>query len=156
MKCLCIRDVTRSREIRCVSWDPTGLSRTWRYPCKIFCSVYIRAAPLIVKNCDLASNTHAIFFLNHNDSAMSIATVSHGQYQWIVRSMFCRCPCWWIRGSAIIILPMWTLSFTDMGGHWCLWCETGVKDILHSCCCWSRKSNTVFSTRHHYFCVTDI
>ncbi len=28
---------------------------------------------------------------------------------------------------------------------------------LHSCCCWSRKSNTkVFSTTHHYVCVTDI
>ncbi len=31
---------TRSRRFRCV---------TWWYPCKTFCSVYIRAAPLIVK-----------------------------------------------------------------------------------------------------------
>ncbi len=69
-----------------------------------------------IKNCDLASNTHAIFFLNDNDSAMSITTVSHRECQWIVRSTFCHCPCWWIRGSAIIMLPMWTLSFTDI--HW--------------------------------------
>ncbi len=36
--------------------------------------VYIRAAPLIVNKCYLDSNTHAILFLNDNDSAMSIMT----------------------------------------------------------------------------------
>ncbi len=41
---------TRSRKIRCVLRDPTGLVRTWRYPRKVFCHVYIRAAQLIVKN----------------------------------------------------------------------------------------------------------
>ncbi len=51
-------------------------------------SVYIRAAPLIIQKCDLALNTHAIFFPNDNDSATSIATGSHGECQWSVRSMF--------------------------------------------------------------------
>ncbi len=80
--------------IRDVTSDPTGLVRTWRYPHKIFCNVYIRAAQLIVKNCacDLDSNTHAIIFLNDNDSAMSIMTVSHRECQWSVRSTFVRCP----------------------------------------------------------------
>ncbi len=85
--------MTRSHEIR-----------PWRYPRKLFCNVYIRAAQLIVKNCtcDLDSNTHAILFLNDNDSAVSIKTVSHRECQWSVRSTFCSCPCWWIRGSIII------------------------------------------------------
>ncbi len=43
--------------------DPTGLARTWHYPYKIFCNVYIRAAQLIIKF-KLDSNTHAILFLN--------------------------------------------------------------------------------------------
>ncbi len=42
---------------------------------------------------DLDSSTHAIFFLNDKDSAMSIANVSHGECQWSVRSTFCSCPC---------------------------------------------------------------
>ncbi len=78
-----------------MGWDlaRSDLSRTWRYPHKAFCSVYIRVAPLIVKNCDLDSNTHAIFFLNDNDSAMSIATVSHRECQWSMRNTLCSCPC---------------------------------------------------------------
>ncbi len=100
--------------------DPVArdLARHINILAKYFYNVYIRSAPLIVKNCacDLDSNTHAILFLNDNDSAMSIKTVSHRECQWSVRSTFCRCPCKWIRGSAIITLPMWTLSFTDMGG----------------------------------------
>ncbi len=69
------------------------LARTWRYTPKTINSVYIRAAPLIVKNCDLDSSTHAIFFLTDNDSAMSIVTVSHDECQWSVRSTFCSCLC---------------------------------------------------------------
>ncbi len=42
---LLFRDGTRSRGMRFVS----DLARTWRYPPKTFSSVYIRAAPLIVK-----------------------------------------------------------------------------------------------------------
>ncbi len=41
---------------------------------------------------------------------------THRECQRSVRSIFCCCPCWWIRGSAIITLPMWMLLFTDMGG----------------------------------------
>ncbi len=37
--------IYRSCEIQCVSRDPTGLARTWRYPRKVLCNVYIRAAP---------------------------------------------------------------------------------------------------------------
>ncbi len=61
---------TRSREIRLVSRERDDILA------KYFYNVYIRAAPLIVKNCarDLDSNTHAILFLNDNDSAMSIKT----------------------------------------------------------------------------------
>ncbi len=68
------------------------------------------------------------------------------------------CPCWWIRGSAITTLLIWMLSFTDMGGNktcaaqapLILACETGVKDSnLHSCCCWSRESNTKRSCQRH-------
>ncbi len=60
-----IRDVTRSRGAR------SDLSRkNVTISPKTFCSVYIRAAPLIVKNSDLDSNTHVIFFLNDNDSAV--------------------------------------------------------------------------------------
>ncbi len=86
------RDLTRSdvsREIRLVSRERDDILA------KYFYNVYIRAAPLIVKycTCDLDSNTHAILFLNDNDSAMSIKTVSHRECQWIVRSTFCRCPC---------------------------------------------------------------
>ncbi len=33
-----------------VARDPTGLARTWRYPRKVLCNVYIRAAQLIFKN----------------------------------------------------------------------------------------------------------
>ncbi len=82
---------TRSREIRFVSRDLTGLARTWRYPPKTFCSVYIRAAPLIIKKCDLDSNTHVIFFLNDNDSSMSRL------FTWQVsverEKQVCNCPC---------------------------------------------------------------
>ncbi len=48
---------------------------------KHFCSVCIRAAPLMLKT-PLDSNTHVIFFRNDNDSVMCIATVSHGECQW--------------------------------------------------------------------------
>ncbi len=86
------RDLARSdvsREIRLVSRERDDILA------KYFYNVYIRAAPLIVKNCtcDLVSNTHAILFLNDNDSAMSIKTVSHRECQWSMRSTFCRCPC---------------------------------------------------------------
>ncbi len=144
-----------------VARDPTGLARTWRHPRKIFFNVYIRAAQLIGKNCacDLDSNTHAILFLNDNDSVMSIATVSHRECQWSVRSTFCSCPCWWIRGSAIITLPMWMLSFIDMGAtkhallklHWHSRCETGVKDI-HAAADPERATQTVFSTTQLFLC----
>ncbi len=70
-----IRDVTRSRENVTISLQNIN-------------SVYIRAAPLIIQKCDLALNTHAIFFPNDNDSATSIATGSRGECQWIVRSTF--------------------------------------------------------------------
>ncbi len=121
-RALSTRDVmrchdTRSGKIRCVSLDPTGLAKMWQYPCKTFCSVYIKAATLIIKNVrSFFEHPRNRFFLNENYLAMSIAIVSHRECQWIVRSMFCHCPYWWIRGSAIIMLPMWTLSFTDMGG----------------------------------------
>ncbi len=50
------------------------------------------AAQLIVKNCacGLDSNTHMILFLNDNDSAMSIKTVSHRECQW---SLITHCLC---------------------------------------------------------------
>ncbi len=104
---------TRSRESRLVSRERDDILA------KYFYNVYIRASPLMVKNCacDLDSNTHVILILNDNDSAMSIKTVSHRECQWSVRSKLCHYPCKWIRGSAIITLPMWTLSFTDMGGN---------------------------------------
>ncbi len=88
-------------------WSRENVRVSWGYPCKTFCSVYIRTVTLIVKNCDLASNNHTIFFLN--DSALSIVT--HEKH--------------------VLSLPMlmnqrvghhyasdvnWTLSFTDMGG----------------------------------------
>ncbi len=145
---------TRSREIRLVSRERDYILA------KYFYNAYIRSAPLIVKNCacDLDSNTHTILFLNDNDSAMSIKTVSHSECQWSVRSTFCRCPCRWISGSAIITLPMWTLSFTDMGSdknwHWHSRCETGVKDIqiyIHAAADPERATQIVFSTTHHYF-----
>ncbi len=71
-----------------ISRDPTGLVRTWQNPRKIFCNGYIRAVQLIVKNCtcDLDSNTHTFLFLNDNDSAMSIKTVSQRECQWSLRS----------------------------------------------------------------------
>ncbi len=55
------RDLARSDV---VSRDPTGLTISSQ---NIFTMFNIRAAPLIV--------THAILFLNDNDSAMSISTV---------------------------------------------------------------------------------
>ncbi len=69
---LVAQDLTRSdvsecsEEIRLVSRERDDILA------KYFYNVYIRAAPLIVKNCtcDLDSNTHAILFLNDNDSAV--------------------------------------------------------------------------------------
>ncbi len=57
-----------SLEIRLVSRERDDILA------KYFYNVHIRAAPLIVTNCacNLDSNTHAILFLNDNDSAMSI------------------------------------------------------------------------------------
>ncbi len=68
---LVARDLARSdvsREIRLVSQERDDILA------KYFYNVHIRAAPLIITNCacDLDSNTHAILFLNDNDSAMSI------------------------------------------------------------------------------------
>ncbi len=149
-----IRDVTRSRGTR----SREIRKRTWRYPRQIFCNVYIRAAQLIIKNfaCDLDSNNYAILFLNDNDSA------SHHECHWTVRSRFCSCPCWWIRGSAIITLSMWTLSFiwtvtkhAPLKLHWHSRCETDVKDIqlcIHAAADPERATQTLFSTTHHYFC----
>ncbi len=62
--------------------DPTGLARNWRCPPKTLCSVYIRAAPLIGKNCDLEWQWFSYVY-----------DVSHGECQWSVRSTFCSCPC---------------------------------------------------------------
>ncbi len=147
MKCLCIRDVTRSHEIRCEN--------------------------MTISLQNILQCLHKSCTINRKKIAILLQTPTQS-FSWITTIQLCLLRLFHIvsvsgsweacfvdahvdeSGSAIIILPMWTLSFTDMGGHWRLWCETGVKDILLSCCCWSRKSNTVFSTRHHYFCVTDI
>ncbi len=130
--------------------------------------VYIRAAPLIIKycTCDLDSNTHAILFLNDNDSAISIKTVSHCECQWIVRSTFCRCPCWWIRGSSSRFWCecchslIWAATkHALLKLHWHSRCETGIKRIqicIHAAADPERATQIVFSTTHHYFCVTDI
>ncbi len=43
--------------------------------------------------------------------------------------------------------------------HWHSRCETGVKDIqiyIHTAADPERATQIVFSTTHHYFCVTDI
>ncbi len=43
--------------------------------------------------------------------------------------------------------------------HWRWRCETGVKDIkicIHATAGPERAMQMVFSTTHHYFCVTDI
>ncbi len=92
-----------------------------------------------------------IFFLNDNDSAMSIATVSHDECQWSVRSMFCSCPC---VNAVIHWYGRWRntrySSSTD---------AYDVKQVLKTF-----KSAFMmllvqkeqhFSTTHHYFCVTD-
>ncbi len=67
-------------------------------------------------------------------SWMFLTSFSHHECHWSVRSTFCSCPCWWIRGLAIITLPMWMLSFIWASTkhaklHWHSRCETAVKDI---------------------------
>ncbi len=75
---------TRSRKIRCVSRERVDILA------KYFAMFTLELHHYSFKNCDLGSNTHAIFSLNDNDSAMSIKTVSHCECQW----------------SLIIMLPM--------------------------------------------------
>ncbi len=89
---------------------------------------------------------------------MFLTSVSHHECHWSVRCTFCSCPCWWIRGLAIITLPMWMLSFIWASTkhtklHWHSRCETAVKDIqlcIHAAVDPERATQTVFSTTHNY------
>ncbi len=70
-----------------------------QYPCKTFSSVYIRAAPLIVKKITILLQTPT-------QSFSRLKTIQLCLFRHI-------CECQWIM---IIMLPIWTLSFTDRGG----------------------------------------
>ncbi len=150
--------VTRSRGTMC-------LARTWRYLRKIFSNVYIRAAQLIVKNCacGLDSNTHAILFLNDNDSARHTSRVSVE------------------REKHVLLLPMLMnqrvghhhASDVNAVIHWygrrqnvrfssstdtrdVKTCDKDIQICIHAAAGPERATQTVYSTTHDYFCVTDI
>ncbi len=118
------------------STDPTGPARTWQYPSKIFSTVYIRAAQLIVKNCacDLDSNTSQVSV----ELEKHVAHVDESEGR--PSSSRVRC---------------WMLSFTDMGGAAQAPLTLAMWDI-HTAADPESATQTVFSTTHHYFCVTDI
>ncbi len=66
---------------------------------------------------------------------------SHRVCQWSVRSTFCSCPC------------------VNLMLYWHTRCETCVKDLwicIYAAAGPERATQTVFSTTHHYFPVTDI
>ncbi len=109
---------------------------------------YFAMLTLELHNCasDLDSNTHAILFLNDNDSAI-LLRLSHCECHWSMRST--------------LQLPMLInqrvghhhASDGNVVIHWYgrrqnMHCSSStdtrdVKQVLkHSCCCWSRKSNT--------------
>ncbi len=84
-----IRDGTRSRGMCLVRSD-------WSRVIDMSCSVYIRAAPLIVKKLrSRFKHPRNLFpeWRQFSCDSMSIATRSHGECQWSVRSTFCSCPC---------------------------------------------------------------
>ncbi len=113
---------TRSREIQCVLRDPTGFARTWWYPCKTFCSVYIRAAPLVIKKIAILLQTPTQSFSWMTTIQLCLLQLFHiasVSGSWEARFVAAHVHSLiWAATKHALLMP-----------HWCLPCENGVKDI---------------------------
>ncbi len=85
-----------------VPQDQMYLARMWQYPRKTFCSVYFRAAPLIIKKITILIQTPTRSYSWITTIPLCLLRLfngeCHGECQWSVRSTFCSCLCKWIRG----------------------------------------------------------
>ncbi len=147
--------------------DPTGLARTWQYPRKHL-AVYIRAAPLIV-------NKLRLCFKHPRDLIPEWQRFSYVYYDCFTSRVSVE------REKHVLSLPL--LMNQRVGHHHAsdvnavIWVVTKhtlltlttpltpvshrkrLKDIqifIHAAADPERATQTVFSTTHHYFCVTDI
>ncbi len=114
---------TRSRRFRCV---------TWRYPCKTFCSVYIRAAPLIVKKLRSCFKHPRNLFPEWErfSCLLWLFHISSVSGMWEARFVAARADESEGRPSSRCHSPIWAATKHEMIKLlWRLRCETGVKHI---------------------------